>query len=316
VHIVGFSFGDANFSSGGQHGARACRKDASLIRPFGGTTDGFLCHSPLSSSMSGEPVLVDNTGRTWPRITKDNAAQHPYPSLRHCKERGPGTAPYCWYLQISGEPTWDQEYTSFNKMKKKWDGWTGGNERRAQARRESAQQQETDRQGHRDSYRDAAAASRAATNAASTALLPHEEAQASILESRAGAMAATLLGAVGADGLVPFKPMVLGFERRRHEQLQMCPQLWGVAYKLAGEDGARMIVDSPEWLHNFQCHGPHCEQPIFEPHTSPSDCRLMHSCDGRGEADARDAAALPSLPRLPPISLPVPHLEDVKSRFE
>ena len=266
--------------------------------------------------MSGEPVMVDNTGRTWPRITKDNAAQHPYPSLRHCKERGPGTAPYCWYLQISGEPTWDQEYTSFNKMKKKWDGWTGGNERRAQARRESAQQQETDRQGHRDSYRDAAAASRAATNAASTALLPHEEAQASILESRAGAMAATLLGAVGADGLVPFKPMVLGFERRRHEQLQMCPQLWGVAYKLAGEDGARMIVDSPEWLHNFQCHGPHCEQPIFEPHTSPSDCRLMHLCDGRGEADARDAAALPSLPRLPPISLPVPHLEDVKSRFE
>ena len=266
--------------------------------------------------MSGEPVLVDNTGRTWPRITKDNAAQHPYPSLRHCKERGPGTAPYCWYLQISGEPTWDQEYTSFNKMKKKWDGWTGGNERRAQARRESAQQQETDRQGHRDSYRDAAAASRAATNAASTALLPHEEAQASILESRAGAMAATLLGAVGADGLVPFKPMVLGFERRRHEQLQMCPQLWGVAYKLAGEDGARMIVDSPEWLHNFQCHGPHCEQPIFEPHTSPSDCRLKHLCDGRGEADARDAAALPSAPRVPPISLPVPHLEDVKSRFE
>ena len=64
--------------------------------------------------MSGEPVLVDNTGRTWPRITKDNAAQHPYPSLRHCKERGPGTAPYCWYLQISGEPTWDQEYTPFN----------------------------------------------------------------------------------------------------------------------------------------------------------------------------------------------------------
>ena len=55
--------------------------------------------------VSGEPVLVDNTGRTWPRITKDNAAQHPYPSLRHCKERGPGTAPYCWYLQISGEPT-------------------------------------------------------------------------------------------------------------------------------------------------------------------------------------------------------------------
>ena len=217
MHIVGFSFGDADFSSHVQHGARACRKDASLIRPFGGTTDGFLRHSPLSSSMSGEPVMVDNTGRTWPRITKDNAAQHPYPSLRHCKERGPGTAPYCWYLQISGEPTWDQEYTSFKKMKDMWDGWTGKNERRAQARRESAQQQETDRQGHRDSYRDAAAASRAATNAASTALLPHEEAQASILESRAGAMAATLLGAVGADGLVPFKPMVLGFERRRHE---------------------------------------------------------------------------------------------------
>ena len=81
-------------------------------------------------------------------------------SLRHCKERGPGTAPYCWYLQISGEPTWDQEYTSFKKMKDMWDGWTGKNERRAQARRESAQQQETDRQGHRDSYRDAAAASR------------------------------------------------------------------------------------------------------------------------------------------------------------
>ena len=105
MHIVGFSFGDADFSSHVQHGARACRKDASLIRPFGGTTDGFLRHSPLSSSMSGEPVMVDNTGRTWPRITKDNAAQHPYPSLRHCKERGPGTAPYwyCWYLQISGE---------------------------------------------------------------------------------------------------------------------------------------------------------------------------------------------------------------------
>ena len=48
MHIVGFSFGDANFSSGGQHGARACRKDASLIRPFGGTTcvtRNPYCHS-------------------------------------------------------------------------------------------------------------------------------------------------------------------------------------------------------------------------------------------------------------------------------
>ena len=185
--------------------------------------------------MSGEPVLVDNTGRTWPRITKDNAAQHPYPSLRHCKERGPGTAPYCWYLQISGEPTWDQEYTSFNKMKKKWDGWTGGNERRAQARRESAQQQETDRQGHRGSYRDAAAASRAATNAASTALLPHEEAQASILESRAGAICLT----VETRGLRNHPDLVNGASGPAPSN---APQLSSAAASSCAATGARRLT--------------------------------------------------------------------------
>ena len=102
MHIVGFSFGDADFSSHVQHGAEqvskeppGIRKDASLIRPFGGTTDGFaLRHSPLSSSMSGERCW--STGRTWPRITKDNAAQHPHyysPSTRvrtdsRCWRRG------------------------------------------------------------------------------------------------------------------------------------------------------------------------------------------------------------------------------------
>ena len=99
-------------------------------------------------------MLVDSEGRAWPRITKENAAQHPYRDLHDFPKgkRGPGTPPYCWYLQISGKATWNEETVTYKVQKDKWDGWTGKNARRVQARRESPQQQDTHRQAERERY--------------------------------------------------------------------------------------------------------------------------------------------------------------------
>ena len=177
--------------------------------------------SSTATLPTGEAELVDSEGRRWPRITKENAAEHKAPNLHDydSTQRGPTSPPWCWYVQISGETTWDQSSKSYREQKNKWAGWAGGNERRAEQRRASAQQQAIDNEGK--AKRTAAEAEQAA--ASRHALPPNLVQHAEFVEARAAAMAASLLGAIGEDGMVEFCSMELGLERRMHEQLKLNP---------------------------------------------------------------------------------------------
>lgn len=77
-----------------------------------------------------------------------------------------------------------------------------------------------------------------------------------------------------------------GVERRLHEQLQICPQLWAPVREL-GEHERACIGPS----------GPRCTATRFPAR------RHQHYCDGRAEAAAMDAAEQGVAARVPPVSL-------------
>ena len=83
-------------------------------------------------------------------------------------------------------------------------------------------------------------------------------------------------------------------ERRRHEQLLLCPHLWKDEF---GGTGLR---------------GPRCAVTPFG-----AARRHGHYCDGRAEAEAADAATDHQLvPCVPPVSLPLrATTETAESRF-
>lgn len=100
-----------------------------------------LCKAVASAggSSSADQALIDCDGRSWPRITRDNFMQHKYPSLRQSKNRGPSSPAWCWFVQMSGQQAWDGDSGSTSewvKMKKRWDGWNGGNAARVESRGE------------------------------------------------------------------------------------------------------------------------------------------------------------------------------------
>lgn len=229
----------------------------------------------------GDEGVIDCNGRLWPKITKENAADHPAPDLRKIKtaSRGRGSPPWCWYVQISGEADWDPEDTiSYKRWKDKQDGWVG---RRVTQRRESAQQSRADADG---AARRAIAEQQVARARLYT-LTPEQAPHAAFLDARAADMAASLLAAIGADGLVTFCSMELGIERRLHEQLQLCPQLWPLLCEL---DDERADAIGPA--------GPRCTATRF-----PAG-RHQHYCDGRAEADAMDASDRGVATRVMPVS--------------
>ena len=174
---------------------------------------------------SADTDLLDCEGRLWPRITKENAAQHEAPKLRdyHSTQRGPTSPPYCWYVQISGEATWDQSSKSYRTWKQKWDGWMGANARRAEQMRASNQQLSDNRK--RVATREANEAQQAAAR-----VTAREQDLQSVwidqlqrLDAHAHNLVLSLLESVDGDGSVPFHGMLLGTHRTRREQLMLMP---------------------------------------------------------------------------------------------
>lgn len=167
--------------------------------------------SSSTNALAEGDVLVDNEGRRWPRITRENSAEHKYPNLRNYNsaKRGPGSPPWCWFVQMSGKPEWDQDGGSkseWRKMKDRWDGWNGDNEKRVEQRRNSEQQRAADAASHARS--DAAEAQ--AAQARLYTLSREQQPQTAFFDARAADMAASLLAAIGADGLVDSCSMDLG----------------------------------------------------------------------------------------------------------
>ena len=105
-------------------------------------------------------------------------------------------------------------HRSYKRMKDRWDGWSGKNAARVEQRRASEQQRDKNASGA--SKRAAAEASRA------SALPPAMQADAAFLDARAATMAASVLGAIGDDGLVVLCSMEHGPIRRQHPS-HRCP---------------------------------------------------------------------------------------------
>ena len=236
---------------------------------------------PMLQANDGGDDRKDFNGRAWPKITKENAAEHEPPNLRqyNTTRRGTDSPPYCWYVQISGEATWDQDSRSYRKMKQRWDGWVGANEKRVEQRRASEQQRATHNRGNAEREANEA---RVAQERLSS-LPPDLARQAEFLDARAADMAASLLSAVASDGRVALCSMEVSVERRLHEQMHLCPQLRKPSF-FADEEWRELICSET---------GPRCSMTHFS--LALRDGSKRHYCDGRCAAPAA------RLPDRPPI---------------
>ena len=162
-----------------------------------------------SSAVSGNADVQTTPPSAWPpvelpRITKENAAQWPPPSLNSFigeAARGQGSEPATWYWQMTGDSTWDRLAASYKIERDKWHGWAGKNARHAEDRRKA----------------------KATARAAASAQLDASNLQ---LDQHVAALVQPLLNAIDADGTVPFHSMVPSFECERDSELMLLPAWW------------------------------------------------------------------------------------------
>ena len=92
-----------------------------------------------------------------------------------------------WFWQMTDDASWDRQAASYTVQRKRWQSWTGGNERRTEDRRQ-------------------------AKAVACVAASKQQEASNVELDQLVAALVEPLLDGIDADGTVLFHSMVPSFE--------------------------------------------------------------------------------------------------------